>query len=577
MPSLPRGKKIAALADSPVLIPFIAFFFLTGLLLLVPAARDALLAFAGRVGGKSLLSSKWKEFLIEYGGKLLLASLLLAVHLWRRRLSLQQSRQQFLQEPAGRLALFDRGFLLISSIAWILFTGSSVLLHEPWRDELQAWSIARACGPAQIFHEMRYEGHFVPWFYLFIPFAKLGFPLLTLNLVSFAIMAACTFLVLFKSPFGICARTAFVFSVPMAYYYPVVSRCYCLFALCAVALALVYGRRTERPFLYALLLGLLANSHAYAEGLVAVLTVDLLYNDILLPWHTLERSERRRRLAALALVFLFVLLAFCQVAPALSSSTAASSRSRMSIDRFFDVFIQVFLALDLSSLSQFTVLFLAVLALHLLSWHRRPGLLLVLGLSLLWMLVFAATIYGASIPSRAWMWLFVLLLVLWQMAGRGRNAASVLLALISLASFNPAVNARDWTGEFSTAKATAAYIKEHVPAGERIYLPYAHANYSMLCFAPGYDYRSLETGEGLTFFSWSREREMAQYGDMNACIRDRFTEGGTAPLLVVGLNNAAPNSIAGGLVYGHDVLLESRPSISGESFTILRVYDGPAR
>lgn len=228
----------------------IAFFFLLGLLLLLPASQAALFSVGGRLAGKSLNAARWGEFFTEYGGKMLLSSLLMASYFVRNRIVPERRRT------------FDTAFLSVVFVLWAVFAGTSVLLHEPWRDELQAWGIARALSPAGIFHEMRYEGHFVPWFYLFIPFAKLGFPLLTLNLVSFCIMGGCVFLLLFKSPFSIYAKAAVVMTVPLAYYYTVISRCYCLYALCVLTLACLYGRRTEKPFLYALLLGLLANCHA---------------------------------------------------------------------------------------------------------------------------------------------------------------------------------------------------------------------------------------------------------------------------------------------------------------------------
>ena len=106
------------------------------------------------------------------------------------------------------------------------------------------------------------------------------------------------------------------------------------------------------------------------------------------------------------------------------------------------------------------------------------------------------------------------------------KAASAIIILVSLAAFNPSVSIRDWTGEFSTAKQTAAFVAESIRPGEPVLLPYAHQNYSLIFFAPSLGYKSLETGEDIRFFSWSREKEMSGYGDIHSCIKARFAESG---------------------------------------------------
>ena len=344
-----------------------------------------------------------------------------------------------------------------------------------------------------------------------------------------------------------------------------------VFALCVFALAFLFKQRTSHPFWYALLIGLLANSHAYAEGLVAVLTVHAFFSDLLFPWKQLSERERKQRGAALVLVIIFVLFAFCQVAPAFGCSSSIHSGHRMSIENFFDVFIQIFLSLDLSSFSQFLLLFFVLVGLHYLAWVRKGDLLGILELSVLWMILFAVLLYGASIPSRAWMWFFVFLFVLWQLEPK---AGSILLLLLSVAAFNPAVNVRDWKQEFSCARSTAAYMEETLSPAECVYLPYAHANYALIFFAPDYEYRSFETGQSVKLFSWSKANQDAAAHDINACIRERFAESGASSLIIIGLNNM-PADGSGTITYASDVIQNPAPAISGESYSILRVYDRP--
>ena len=205
------------------------------------------------------------------------------------------------------------------------------------------------------------------------------------------------------------------------------------------------------------------------------------------------------------------------------------------------------------------------------------------------MLLFGAILYGASIPSRAWMWFFVLVFAVWQMGQTGQQpgqsgqvtaqpmgleakAASAIIILVSLAAFNPAVSIRDWKGEFSTAKSTAAFLTENARPGEPVLLPYAHQNYAVIFFAPDLGYKSFETGEDVRFFSWSREKEMAAAGDMNSCIKARFAESECDSMLIVGLNNGR-TGFGAQLGYSYDELQKPGSAISGESFSVLRVYD----
>ncbi|MBQ9539268.1 MAG: hypothetical protein IJU95_08345, partial [Treponema sp.] len=380
--------------------------FVIGILIMTSSFQDSLLLLGGRIVGKDMISSRWKDFFTEYGGKLVLVSVLLLLYLIRSSLD------------SDRLVKFDRAFLLVVFASWLVLAVVSVFLHEPWRDEVHVWNIARSMNLAQIFHEMRYEGHFVAWFYLMVPFARLGFPPMTLNIISMLIMGMCAAILLFRSPFSIYAKTAFVFTLPMLYYYSVVSRCYCLFALCCFALADLFKKRREHPYLYAAVLALLANSHAYAEGMVAVLTLDAFIMDIVLPWKSLGQKDRRDRITALFIVCFFVLFAFMQVAPAFSSSPAIDSKRRFGTDAFFSACIGFFLALDLSTLSQFLLMIVAFFSVHYLARIRKTELLLILELSVLWMILFAAILYGASIPNRAWMFFFVLLFAFWQLDGR---------------------------------------------------------------------------------------------------------------------------------------------------------------
>ena len=74
-----------------------------------------------------------------------------------------------------RLGLFPA-----DTLTWILHTAIVAVLiwnHEPWRDELQAWSIARASDtPLDVFANTRLEGRPPGWQLLLWPFEQTYWP-----------------------------------------------------------------------------------------------------------------------------------------------------------------------------------------------------------------------------------------------------------------------------------------------------------------------------------------------------------------------------------------------------------------
>ena len=91
---------------------------------------------------------------------------------------------------------------IIIIIVYGVITFFIMLNHEPWRDEAQAWLIARDISLFDIFNYMKYEGHPCLWHLLLMLFAKLNFPYLTINIISWMIMLLSAILVIYKSPFN---------------------------------------------------------------------------------------------------------------------------------------------------------------------------------------------------------------------------------------------------------------------------------------------------------------------------------------------------------------------------------------
>ncbi len=156
---------------------------------------------------------------------------------------------------------------------YILINLVLIWTHEPWGDEAQSWLIARDNPISELFLRTSVEGHTVLWWLILAPFAKLGFPYITANIVSLFFMTVTVWLVLFKSPFPMVLKLVIIYSPLSVYHLSVFSRQYCLFALIASILAILYPKRLEKPGLYGVALALLVQIHIHFIGFAFILSL----------------------------------------------------------------------------------------------------------------------------------------------------------------------------------------------------------------------------------------------------------------------------------------------------------------
>ncbi len=216
-------------------------------------------------------------------------------------------------------------------LRWALFLAYAAatfvltLRHEPWADELQAWLIARDCTVPEIFRMMRWEGHFVPWYLMLHVFAAHGGPVLCMNLLSWAFMAAAGAFFVFRAPFTLPLKALVLSSAGMLFWYPVVARCYAPIPILLFALAAAYPARLKRPLLYGFLIACLTNTHAYFEGFCGIIFVLWAFD----AWKLraeLPRRELRRIVVGLCVAAAGALFGFLQVAPGMLNARSVGNQ-----------------------------------------------------------------------------------------------------------------------------------------------------------------------------------------------------------------------------------------------------------
>ena len=189
------------------------------------------------------------------------------------------------------------------------------VFHEPWRDEAQAWLLARDLGPWQLVaSRLRYEGHTPLWYLLLMIPAKLGVPYeWGLKAVSLCVTAIAMFLLVRKSPFPWFVRYSLPFTYFLFYQYTVVSRSYCLIVLLMWLAALCFSRRNEKPWPYAAVLMALgavsAHGILFGAGFALAWLLEIAAGEVRRGRGWLPRLLRDRRIHAL-LAYGGVLLCF---------------------------------------------------------------------------------------------------------------------------------------------------------------------------------------------------------------------------------------------------------------------------
>ncbi len=194
-------------------------------------------------------------------------------------------------------------YVVVALFAVLLF----LLLprHEPWFDEAQFWLLARDIGIVELFGRfLRYEGTPALWILILMLPAKLGFPYITLNVISILFAIIGVYLVVMYSPFPIIIRILYPFTYFIFYQYTVVARSYILLILLLPLLAITYRERRRRVYTFTILLMLLGSVslHGYliALGLIAVEGIEVLRD-----WKKLNDKEKRAYLGSATMFGIF--------------------------------------------------------------------------------------------------------------------------------------------------------------------------------------------------------------------------------------------------------------------------------
>ncbi len=165
---------------------------------------------------------------------------------------------------------------LFALIVTLIFVASQIpflINHEVWNDEATSWQLSKEIDLGNFYEINSAEPHPPLWQLVLAPFSKLGFPIITLNIISLVFVAAAVFLVTRFASMSFFTKFIFFVSAAFFYFLPIISRDYSMIPLALALICIVYKDRHEKPFLYGLALTFLSQTHFLMYGLLAALAL----------------------------------------------------------------------------------------------------------------------------------------------------------------------------------------------------------------------------------------------------------------------------------------------------------------
>jgi hypothetical protein len=203
----------------------------------------------------------------------------------------------------GKMTI-DRALLVIL----LAIDVARTLRHAMWRDELQIFMIAASSAtPSQLLYNLKYEPHPALWYALVWVVTRLSSDPLWMQLLHIGLAISVWVLVYACSPFSRIEKFLLLLSYFLFWEFFVISRSYVLLALIGFGFVALRERKPRPVLALWLMLGLLANVHAFGA----------IWSIVLAAMLVMEGPQRTPALTAGAATYLALLaISIVTMAPA---------------------------------------------------------------------------------------------------------------------------------------------------------------------------------------------------------------------------------------------------------------------
>lgn len=422
----------------------------------------------------------------------------------------------------------------------------SLIFHEKWRDEAQAWMIARDLDFIGILKQMKYEGHPPLWHLILMPFAKLGFPYITESVISWLVMCVSVWLIWTRSPFKIGTKILITLTTPIIYSYTIIARNYCLIPLALSLIAINYPERENKPIQYSLSILLLAYTHILMLGLVGILYYIYFMDQLFYKKKTKEQTKK----VVIALIIAIIGLALLAVL--LFSSVETNSElpltSILSIDilQIYEKICRILQQMFGRTMSKYLIfrVCICLYSILLIIWQARKNYEnLIIGLTaILWQMFIYLFIYDSSeqkVNSMLLICIFIAWLNLITKSKEEKNkdieqamtAGCLILLLISNIE-GVTWCAKDVLNRYSNARIAAEYIEENLEEDAIFICTDAPYSSAIIPYTENKKFWNPSTEEYFTYMVWDEisNRELS-INEIIEKVQDNFNKNDNIYLL----------------------------------------------
>ena len=195
--------------------------------------------------------------------------------LQQKLVSTQYPSSEYIHPP--RLRCKENYYAISVTVIFLLAGGFAALHHEMWRDEIQAWLLARdSASVLELFANMKYEGHPALWHLCLMPLSRITASPIIMQVFHLLIAATTVFLFTRFAPFNKIQKFLFSFGYFALYEYAIVARNYAIGVLLITIFCVLYKNRHRRFVWIGIVLFLLAHTSVHALIVTIAIGIALL-------------------------------------------------------------------------------------------------------------------------------------------------------------------------------------------------------------------------------------------------------------------------------------------------------------
>lgn len=184
------------------------------------------------------------------------------------------------ENTSSSFSVSDHFFALLVTLLYAIVVFFGIFHHEPWRDEIQAWLIARdSHSIPELFRNLIYEGHPALWHLLLFVITRFTADPFVMQLLHGVMATATIFLFTRYATFSRVQKVLFAAGYFLIFEYSMVARNYVAGIFFMMLFMILYKDKTKNALYLGVTLLLMANTNIYAliiaGCLFAVWMIDL--------------------------------------------------------------------------------------------------------------------------------------------------------------------------------------------------------------------------------------------------------------------------------------------------------------